>query len=90
VPSLEEQPELLSSGEQYWEAFWALISTRPIGFGVGPIPFTAIVSYMNEIGLSDPDDREDMRKFVQFLDLRYLEYLQEKRDRESKSKGKAR
>ncbi len=83
APHLANQPELLISSEAYWEAFWALIGSRPVGFSVGPIPHSEISAYMNDLGMTNRDDREDMKKFIQFLDIKYLDHLHTKRERKA-------
>jgi hypothetical protein len=56
--------------------------------GVGPIPVNVIWQYMDEIGMLDIDDREDMRRQVQGLDFAYLAHLRERHEREQERKGK--
>ena len=53
--------------------FLELMSCRQIGFGLGPIPLTAIVEYGTIYGL-DSEQLEDFIWLVLRLDTKYTEW----------------
>ena len=63
--------------EFYLEAFRELGTTRGIGMGIGPIPFTAILQYSR---LYDVDDFEEFLFLIRQMDNCYLE-LEAKRQK---------
>lgn len=67
----------------YYEAFWVLSSCRSIGFGVGPIPWTAVHEYCQYHGF-DYDMEETMHHHVRAMDGEYMTYMSEKQDGKSK------
>ena len=83
---LLDEPELHLGLGLYNRAFWELSSERQIGMGAGPIPYSAIVFYARNYGMSSGQEY-DLIYLVRRMDCRYLE-LQEKRSAlERKSKG---
>lgn len=63
--------------EFYFTAFLELTSCRTIGFGVGPIPWLAIIKYC-EIHEVEGDQRDDLIYHVQVLDGVYLDWENKK------------
>ncbi len=62
-----------------------LHSCRPVGFGPGPIPWTAIHQW-SEANSLDEEQTEDIFVFVRAMDNAYLSY--EAKKSKSASKGK--
>lgn len=48
-----------------------------MGFGEGPIPWLAVQSYCNEMGLAG-DQRADMFDHIRLMDATYLEFRAKK------------
>jgi hypothetical protein len=67
--SIQNAPQLFLGLEIYWQAFADLSSCRAIGWGAGPIPYTAIVDYARAWGL----DTEDTAFFMSEMDRVYME-----------------
>lgn len=66
----------------YWSAFLLLSSERHTE---GAIPWRAMQAYCDEIGRTDPDDRDDFYMLLRELDMEFLRLQAEK---SKKSKGK--
>lgn len=60
------------------EAFWELTTCRSLSMAEGPIPWTAVQSYCNEMELWG-ELREDMFFHIRALDTEYLKYRNAKR-----------
>lgn len=75
-----EAPEVPMGLELYLGAFWDLSTCRQYGFGISPIPFTAIMDYAQAYEFSE-DQTEDLVYYTKVLDKVYIEQKQ----RESKS-----
>lgn len=58
--------------EFYNGAFYELGTSRPIGMGVGPIPFTAIVEYFKIYGTQDEDDFDEFLYVMRRMDSTFL------------------
>lgn len=69
--ALQEKPEIPVHLLAVWRAFWDLNHDRAIGFGRGPIPFTAIDRYALRFGF-DGDDFERLFLLIRALDAEYL------------------
>ncbi|MBS7741439.1 MULTISPECIES: hypothetical protein [unclassified Chelatococcus] len=54
------------------EAFNELGTDRPVGFGVGPIPFSSIDSYASRYGYDDAEGFELLRRAIRLMDAVYL------------------
>lgn len=78
---MQEAPELEQGLEFYYHAFWALNSDRPLGFGEGLIPRTAVYDYSRHWGL-DMEEIEDLMHHIREMDKVYL------RSRNKKGEGK--
>ena len=68
-----ERPVLIPWLEPYWEAFLVLSQTRPVGMGVGAIPLSEIVAYLDLHQVEDPEERRDTLRYVQILDRAFLD-----------------
>lgn len=56
-------------------AFRNLISSRAVGFGVGPIPVSEIFAYCEMFHIDGDDERNDMLYYISELDAEYLRYM---------------
>lgn len=74
---LADEPEVPRDGEEAWEAFWALNSSRNVGMGVGGIPFLAIDRYAERYGV---EDFPTFHHLVQALDGAYMEHTNARGD----------
>lgn len=77
-------PALLPGLEFYYTAFLELSTCRSAGFGVGPIPWTAVNDYATRLGLTD-DEFEGFSVVLKRLDAAYVSHETE---RQSKKTGK--
>lgn len=77
---IRNAPELGPGLEFYLSAFWDLHTCRQIGFGVGPIAWTATQEYA-KIVCESPEEINDFHYLIKGLDNKYLEW------RESTTKG---
>lgn len=73
------QPEVQPGLEIYYEAFWALTTTRQLGMGCGPIPWTACQSYAEVCGF-DEEQADDLWFFISSMDAVFLKHLADKRE----------
>ena len=94
VQALQNRPTITQWVIEYWQAFQILGNSRiPHQGGIGPIPLTEIVAYMDAIYLLDVDERLKMIKMIQSLDRVYMKHVNEKaarqRDLESKKRKTA-
>ena len=90
VQALQNRPALTQWVIEYWEAFQILGNSRiPYQGGIGPIPLTEIVAYMEAIYLCDVDERLKMIKMIHSLDAVYVKHVNDKAKRQADSKKKA-
>jgi hypothetical protein len=80
--------------EFIYGSFAKLTSCRPQGFGVGPIPWTAVSQFCRDYHIED-EDREDFEELIAKMDEAYLKYYRDKAEVERKKtppapKGRAR
>lgn len=68
-----EEPEISEEALFYITAFWELSSCRDFGYSIGPIPWTAIISYAREVGL-DSSMRPVFSAVIRELDEAYLRW----------------
>jgi len=80
----QDKPELTDREEWFFEAFFELNTTRSLGFGIGPIPWTALLAYSQEMGLCD-DEFDEFRYLITALDTEYREIIEQD---ESKKQAK--
>ena len=57
IPALDTMPELYEDLAFYWRAFIKLSTSRQSGFGMGYIPYSEIVKYLNENHITVWQDR---------------------------------
>ena len=67
-PALRNRPELPEHLAFVWRAFGELATERTSGFGVGPIPWSAIEAYADRAGIADVDERADFKALIRVLD----------------------
>lgn len=71
----------------YWNAFWDLNSTRPIGFSIGAIPWTAADQYAKRYDLSS-NDFELFWAIINQLDFAYIQEVNSKMESDPKTNAK--
>lgn len=67
-------PEIDTDWSDVWQAWEALNSTRPVGFGPAPIPIPDIVAYLDLLNITSLDDRLMHFKFIRSLDAHWVSY----------------
>jgi hypothetical protein len=72
------QPDLTPGLELFFEAFWALTTTRAQGMGAGCIPWTACQKYAEVCGF-DEEQADDLWFFISSMDAIFLKHLSDKR-----------
>lgn len=70
--------------EEIWEAFNILASERNTGFGVGYIPYSAIIKYLNENGIQEEEERTFYIRLIRHLDGIYVSKCNEEKPKTSK------
>jgi hypothetical protein len=78
---MQNAPALLLGLDLFYVAFLDLYSCRSVGFGEGPIPWTAISEYCDRSEVHG-EQREDMFYFVRALDNEYLKFKNAKAEAE--------
>lgn len=71
--AIARAPQLQMGLELFYTAFMELSTCRSIGFGEGPIPWTATRDYCDEFAL-DGDQRLDMFYHIAAMDTVYLQF----------------
>lgn len=74
---IQNAPELWPGLELFYLAFLELSSTRNVGFGLGPIPWTSMSDYCVAHDI-EGEQRDDLIYHVSHLDLEYLKYKDKK------------
>jgi hypothetical protein len=85
--SIANAPELYEGLELFYVAFMELTTCRALGMAEGPIPWTAVQSYCNELGLVG-EQREDMFFHIREMDTCYLEFRAKKTQQQSLAQSK--
>lgn len=86
IPSLHNRPRLNKWVSEYWEAFQTLIQSRAVHQGgIGPIPLSEIVAYINCVYIRDVDDRLTFIKMIQSLDNVYVKHINKKAQQRAKA-----
>lgn len=70
-----------------WSAWWEVHTDRPIGMGVGQIPFRALDAYATRFGIDDLDAFETFRALIRVMDGAFLEWSA-KRSKSQPSSGR--
>ena len=84
VPDCIANPPVLGEGlGMFLDAFWRLTTCRQMGFGLGPIPWTAIQEYAR-INEFDDDHADDLEHHVMAMDSAYLAWSAKKQPESDK------
>lgn len=75
----DNQPPLLHSEQEVYDAFWELGTCRYIGMSMGAIPFTAIDAYSTRHGI-DGEEFERFNYLIRRLDRLWIKHQSEKRE----------
>ena len=75
--AIANAPVLWLGLDLFLDAFFVLTSTRSVGFGEGPIPWTAVSHWCDVHGVFN-DQREDVHFHMGKLDTAYLKYRSKK------------
>lgn len=85
--ALPPEAELPDGAEYLYEAFWQLSTDRAqSGFGVHPIPFSAIDAYARRYGIVD-EEFDVLLVSIRALDDEFIEIMADKIKRETKQGG---
>ena len=79
IAKLKEVPEIDPFLEDIWDAFNILASERSIGFGIGYIPYSAILRYLDENGIAGEDMRDFYIRLIRSLDVQYVSKCNEEK-----------
>lgn len=85
--AIANRPELAFGLEWYLTAFYELGTDRPIGFGPGPIPGSAIREFALWYGVS-PDEYDDFNYLIRELDGEWLKWAAKQVERQKPSGSK--
>ena len=89
VEALENRPVLSPWVTEYWEAYQILSTSRRLHQGgIGPIPLSEIVAYLQAADVRDVDERLTYIKMIQALDLVYVSHINEEAKKKSDAKSK--
>lgn len=90
IEALSKQPQ--DFNEFYWWSFSELLSERPVGMNVGPIPYSAISRFADEHGIRGYE-RYVFHYCMRGLDNLHLKRIQERSEKANKAaqakRGKA-
>ncbi len=84
LPPLQEEPDLCPWLIEYWRIWKTLTFSRQIGFGVGYIPYSEIICYLNEKEISDEEERDRIIDIIQMLDCVYVKEANKKKPKKTK------
>lgn len=68
---IKNKPELLPGLDLYYLAFFDISDCRSMGMQVGPIPWTVVRTYANELGF-DQDQTEALHYHIRMMDDEFL------------------
>jgi hypothetical protein len=74
---IQDAPELWIGLELYYGAFVDLNTCRPSGWGMCPIPWTAIADYASVYRITG-EQKDDLFYFVRAMDAAFMGYCQDK------------
>lgn len=84
---IRNAPSLELGLDLFYVAFMDLTSCRAVGFGEGPIPWTATrIMADEELGLAG-EQREDLFYYIGRMDTVYLEHRAKKQESKAKEKS---
>lgn len=70
----QNKPQVPSQWEWIYSAFFDLATCRSVGFGVGPIPWTALRMYADDLEL-DEEEFYFFKRCVAAMDKKYMSLL---------------
>lgn len=76
--AIADAPQLLLGLEFFWTAFWELSSCRSLGFGAGPIPWSAAADYAITFEL-EGEDFMDFVYLIRMMDSAWCKHQVEKK-----------
>lgn len=86
--AIANAPELELGLDLFYLAFMDLTTCRSMGFGEGPIPWSAVRDYCDELGL-EGEQRDDMFIHIRLMDTAYLNHRASKVKKEAPKKDGA-
>jgi len=79
VQALQNRPALNRWVAEYWNAYQILGGSRMVHQGgIGPIPLSEIVAYMETIYVHDVDERLKFIRMIQSLDNVYVAHINDR------------
>lgn len=91
VPALDHRPRISRWTVEYWEAFQILSSSRAVHQGgIGSIPLSEMVAYMDATYLADVDERLKFIRMIQAIDKGYVKHINSKAKAEAERKAQSR
>ena len=88
IPELKTQPELFPDLVFYYSSFNTLSTSRQSGFGIGYIPYSEIINYLDEQRIFEFEDRQDCIRWIQFIDREYVKLQSKKQDSKKSAQSK--
>jgi len=68
-----DEPQVPEHLADVWSAFQTITTSRQIGFGaVGPLAYRDMLLYLDENGIGDKDERDEMLYLLREMDAEYL------------------
>ena len=91
VESLENRPRLTRWTRGYWDDYQVLSGSRIVHQGgIGPIPISEMVAYMDATYLVDADERLKFIRMMQSLDRIYVKHINDQAKQKADKRAKAR
>ncbi len=86
IPAALKNIPNITGDEWVMESFWELNSCRAVGMAPGPIPWTAIKMFADELELQSTI-RDYFFRAIRYLDIIYMEHLAKDQDNGSKNRN---
>lgn len=86
--ALEEEPKVWTHLSLIYEAFWVLNLERPVAFGLGPIPLSAVLLYLGLLGITGQAKRLYWFQLIRALDIEYLSIHADEAEKKNPRKKK--
>ena len=80
---VKDAPELFFGLEVYIDSFWKLSRDRSSGMGPGPIPYSSLLNFAENLDLLE-EDVEDFCYLLMEMDTEFLAYASEKAEADRK------
>lgn len=78
IPALQTRVRPLPHLVFYWNAFFNLTTERSSGFGLGPVPWSAIDGYARRYQVTDEAQFDVLVRFIRAMDATLLEDFAER------------